>query len=111
MDTDNRVAPPIPFVYCFCLQNLQRHMCCRAIKTKLGVAVSAYQCLERTLTAVTNIFGRIARQLFWQLASYPTITLLMKLSTFSIGIVYTWRYTTTSLENLSCQLSLHLRRP
>ena len=46
MDTDNRVAPPIPFVYWFCLQNLRRHMCCRAIKTKLiGVAASAYQCL------------------------------------------------------------------
>ena len=46
MDYDNRVAPPIPFVYRFCLQNLRCHMCCRAIKTKLiGVAASAYQCL------------------------------------------------------------------
>ena len=46
MDTDNRVALPIPFVYWFCLQNLQCHMCCRVIKTKLiGVAASAYQCL------------------------------------------------------------------
>ena len=36
MDTDNRVAPPIPFVYYFCLQNLQCHMCCSAIKTKLS---------------------------------------------------------------------------
>ena len=43
MDTDNRVAPPIPLVYWFCLQNLRRHMCCRAIKTKLiGVAASTY---------------------------------------------------------------------
>ena len=33
MDTEKRVLPPIPFVYCFGLQNLQRHMCCRAIKT------------------------------------------------------------------------------
>ena len=46
MDTDNHVAPPIQFVYCFCLHNLQRHMCSRAIKTKLiGVAASTYQCL------------------------------------------------------------------
>ena len=34
MDTDKRVLPPIPFVYCFGLQNLRRHMCCRAIKNK-----------------------------------------------------------------------------
>ena len=33
MDTDNRVAPPIPLFYWFCLQNLRRHMCCRAIDT------------------------------------------------------------------------------
>ena len=46
MGTDNRIAPPIPFVYCFCLQKLRRHMCCREIKTKLiGVAASTYQCL------------------------------------------------------------------
>ena len=32
MDTDNRVAPPILFVYWFGLQNLRRHMCCRAKK-------------------------------------------------------------------------------
>ena len=51
MDTDNRVAPPIPLVYWFCLQNLRRHMCCRAIKTKLiGVAASAYQCLLANFT-------------------------------------------------------------
>ena len=45
METDKRVAPPIPFAYWFGLQNLRHHMCCRAIKTKLiGVAVIAYQC-------------------------------------------------------------------
>ena len=34
MDTEKRVLPPIPFVYCFGLQNLQRHthLCYRAIK-------------------------------------------------------------------------------
>ena len=31
MDTDKRVLPPIPFVYCFGLQNLRRHI---AIKNK-----------------------------------------------------------------------------
>ena len=42
MDTDNSVAPPIPLVYWFCLQNLRHHMCCIAIKTKLlGVVGSA----------------------------------------------------------------------
>ena len=45
MDTDNHVAPPIPFVYWFELQNLRCHMCCREIKTKLiGVALMIYQC-------------------------------------------------------------------
>ena len=33
IDTAKRVAPPITSVYCFGLQNLRRHMCCRAIKT------------------------------------------------------------------------------
>ena len=45
MDTDNRMAPPILFVYQFVLQNLRRHMCCRPIKTKLiGVAAITYHC-------------------------------------------------------------------
>ena len=66
MDTDNRVAPPIPLVYWFCLQNLRRHMCCRAIKTKLiGVAASGYQCLltisfYRTLTQNEMVFKRMS---------------------------------------------------
>ena len=34
IETDKCVAPPITFVYWFGLQNLRRHMCCRAIKTK-----------------------------------------------------------------------------
>ena len=38
MDTTKRVAPPITFVYCFGLQNLRRHMCCRAIKNGIGGA-------------------------------------------------------------------------
>ena len=43
---DKRVASPIPFVYWFGLQNLRRHMCCRAIKTTIiGVTVIAYQSL------------------------------------------------------------------
>ena len=33
MDTAKHVAAPITFVYCLGLQNLRRHMCCRAIKT------------------------------------------------------------------------------
>ena len=33
MDTAKCVALPITFVYCFGLQNLRRHMCCRVIKT------------------------------------------------------------------------------
>ena len=46
MDTAKYVAPPIPFVYWFGLQNLIRHMYCREIKIKLiGVAEIAYQCL------------------------------------------------------------------
>ena len=44
---DKRVASPIPFVYWFGLQNLRRHMWCRAIKTKLiGVAAITYQCAK-----------------------------------------------------------------
>ena len=43
MDTDDRVAHPIPFVYWFGLQNLRRHMCCSPIKTKhIGVASITY---------------------------------------------------------------------
>ena len=58
MDTDNCVAPPIPFVYCFCLQNLRRHMCCRAIKTKLiGVAASDYQCLYLCFSSNVTLFA------------------------------------------------------
>ena len=34
MDTAKRVVPTITFVYCFGLQNLRRHMCCRAITNK-----------------------------------------------------------------------------
>ena len=34
MDTDKCVLPPIPFVYCFGLQNLRCHMSCRAMKNK-----------------------------------------------------------------------------
>ena len=46
IETDKRVAPPIPFVYWLGLQNLRRHMCCRAIKTKrIGVTVIIYQSL------------------------------------------------------------------
>ena len=42
IETDKRMAP---FVYWFGLQNLRRHMCCRAIKTKLiGGTVIDYQC-------------------------------------------------------------------
>ena len=47
VDTDKRVPPPfspLVFVYWFGLQNLRRHMCCRAIKTTLiGVGVIANQ--------------------------------------------------------------------
>ena len=36
---------PIQFVYCFFFQNLQRHIFCRAIKTKnRGVTAIAFQC-------------------------------------------------------------------
>ena len=46
IETDKRVAPSIIFVYLLGLHNLRRHLCCRAILTKLiGVAVIAYQCL------------------------------------------------------------------
>ena len=34
MHTDKHVLPPIPFVYCFGLQNLRRHMSCKEIKKK-----------------------------------------------------------------------------
>ena len=46
IETDKRVAPPIPFVNLLGLQNLRRRMqCCRAIKTKhIGGTVVAYQC-------------------------------------------------------------------
>ena len=43
-------TPPITFVYCFGLQNLRHHMCCRAIKikwywgpTRLAVSISFEQ--------------------------------------------------------------------
>ena len=57
IETDKRVAPPIMFVYWIGLQNLKRHMCCRAIKTKLiGVVVNAYQCpLVRPLESCLHI--------------------------------------------------------
>ena len=59
MDTDNRVAPPIPFVYGFELQNLRRHMCCRAIKTKLiGVASNTHQRPQAIFTVSTTL-GRV----------------------------------------------------
>ena len=46
IETDKRVATPIPFVFSFGLQNMWRHMCCRAIKTTIkGVAVITYQAL------------------------------------------------------------------
>ena len=47
MDTDTRVATPISFVYLFCL--LRRHICCRAIKTIIGVTAIDYQCLTEEI--------------------------------------------------------------
>ena len=52
MDTDECVAPPIPFVYSFCSQNLQCHIFCRSIKKKtyrgrgkrLSVSVQIDEC-------------------------------------------------------------------
>ena len=43
IDTDKRVAPPIPFVYWFCLQNMWRRICCNKNKIYRGTAI-AYQC-------------------------------------------------------------------
>ena len=45
MDTAKRMAPAIMLVYCFGLQNLRRHMCCKAIKWAVVVA----QLVERSL--------------------------------------------------------------
>ena len=64
MDTDNRVAPPIQFVYWFGLQNLRRHMCCRAIKTKLiGVTSITYQCQHSNFAKVGSMFCQIPDKL------------------------------------------------
>ena len=64
MDTDNRVAPPITFVYCFCLQNLRRHMCCRAIKTKLNLKCHRTKCQAWTLLIASQAGIAIAKSTY-----------------------------------------------
>ena len=49
METYKQAGTPIPFVYCFELQNMQRHICCRAMKTTI-IRV-AYQSLFRSKVA------------------------------------------------------------
>ena len=54
-ETDKRVAPPIPCVYWFGLQNLRHHMCCRAIIPKLlRVAVIAYHCHNEMMSPILS---------------------------------------------------------
>ena len=58
MDTAKRVAPVD--VYCFGLQNLRRHMCCRAIKNKWYRGRNTFTSVHtRWIILYANLFVKI----------------------------------------------------